>query len=192
MSMRVICSASPEPARRMRSGLASAAFRVTGQFVEAEGDSLSEVHRETGIHGGDAHEPVAVAHVVVGEAELLGAEQQGDGGLRQAAGDQARAILQAADGMLEFPMTDGGGAHNQAAIGDGLGDARELLGRLEQGRRADRRARLAKSHVVGVDHAQAGEAEVGHGTCRRSDVERVARGNQDDAEVVFPGRSHEH
>jgi hypothetical protein len=57
---------------------------------------------------------------------------------------------------------------------------------LEQGRGADGGARLAEGDIVGTDHAQAGEAEVGHGTGGGADVERVARGHQDDAELIFP------
>jgi hypothetical protein len=59
-----------------------------------------------------------------------------------------------------------------------------FLGRLQQRRGAHRRAGFAKGHVIGIDHAQPRESEVGHGARRRSDVERIARRHQNHAQVV--------
>jgi hypothetical protein len=87
--------------------------------------------------------------------------------------------------MLEFPVADAGSADNEAAIGDGIGNGGELLGTVEQRGGADGGPGFAESNVVWVDHAKAGEAEVGHRAGGSADVERVASGNQDHAQVVF-------
>ena len=47
--------------------------------LEAYRDGLAQVHREVLIRGGDAHEPVAVAELGIGEAEFLGPEQERGG-----------------------------------------------------------------------------------------------------------------
>src|SRR5579883_2419341 len=49
---------------------------VARQFVEAKSDRLAQVHREILAHGWDAHQPVAVAEILVRKAKLLRAEQQ--------------------------------------------------------------------------------------------------------------------
>lgn len=49
---------------------------VAGQFVEADGHGLAEVYGAMLFAGGDAEEIVAVAQVVIGEAEFFGAEEK--------------------------------------------------------------------------------------------------------------------
>ena len=53
-------------------------FGVADQFVEADGDGLSEVHRAMLGAGGDAQEPVAVAEIFVGQAGFFRAEEERD------------------------------------------------------------------------------------------------------------------
>jgi hypothetical protein len=43
---------------------------------------------------------VAVAEIVVGEAEFLAAEQERDGGSREGAEDETPAVFEAADGVV--------------------------------------------------------------------------------------------
>lgn len=158
-------------------------FRVASQLVEAQRDGLAEIHGEILAESGDPQQPVTVAHVFVGEAEFLGAEQQshrtGGGGFA----DGARAVLEAADGVLQFPVTDGGGADDQAAIGDGVGNGRKFRGLAEQRSGADGGAGFAEGDVVGIDHAQPREAEVGHGAGGSPEVDGVARRDHHHAEV---------
>ena len=93
--------------------------------------------------------------------------------------------------MLELAMADGGGANDQRAVGDGIGDCLEFFRGGQQGGRADGRARLAKRGVEGVDESETLKAEVRHGARRRANVERIARGHQDDTEAVgFHGAGH--
>ena len=129
---------------------------------------------------------MAVAEIVVREAEFLAAEQQRDGRLRERAADQAPAIFEAADGVVQLAMAHRGGAHHQAAIGDGGGQGGKLFGRAQQRGGADGRAGLAECHVVGVDHAEAREPEIRHGAGGGPHVERVARLHQNHAEIAFP------
>ena len=159
---------------------------IARQLVEAERDGLAEVHGEILADGGDAHQPVAVAEIVVGEAEFFAAEEERDGRGGQRAQHQPRAVFQAADGVLQLAVAYAGGAHHQAAIGDGFGEAGEFLGLLQQRGGAHGGAGFAEGHIVWIDHAQAREAEVGHGAGGGADVERVARRNQYHAQIVFP------
>ena len=108
------------------------------------------------------------------------------GAAGQGAEDQARAILEAADGVLQLAVAYAGGADDEAAIGHGVGEGGEFLGFLEQGRGADGGAGFAEGDVVGGDDAEAREAEVGHGAGGGADVERVARRDEDDTQIVLP------
>jgi hypothetical protein len=47
---------------------------IAGEFVEADGDGLAEIHGALVFAGRDAQEPVAMAKIFVGEAAFLGAE----------------------------------------------------------------------------------------------------------------------
>jgi len=73
---------------------------IAGQFVEAQRHGLAEVHRKISVHRGDAHQPVAVAEILIREAKFLAAEQQRDGRSRQRAENQASAIFEAAYGVM--------------------------------------------------------------------------------------------
>src|ERR1035441_4754150 len=168
-------------ARPGRSGLG-----IARHLVEAKGDRLTEVHGEVLADGGDADEPVTVAQVLVGEAELFAAEDQRYGCGGQFAQHEPGAILQAANGVLQLAMSHAGSADHQAAIGDRVGQSGKFLRLLKQRRGADGGAGLTEGHIVGANHGEAREAEVGHGAGGGTDVERVARRHQDYAQVVLP------
>jgi hypothetical protein len=88
--------------------------------------------------------------------------------------------------MLEFAMPDAGGPDYEAAIGDGTGYGVERFRALQEGGGADGGAGFPESDVVGTHDPEAGKPEVRHRAGGSADIERVARGNQDYAEVVFP------
>ena len=44
--------------------------RVATEFIKANGDSLPEIHRAVLFARGNAHQPLAVAHVLVRQTEL--------------------------------------------------------------------------------------------------------------------------
>ena len=130
---------------------------------------------------------MAVAEVVVGEAEFFGAEEQRDRRRRQ----RLRRIRRAPYSRRRmgccssrWPTDVVPTTSRQSATASAT--RRELLGRLEQRRGADRRAGFAERDVVRVDHAQSREAEIRHGAGGGADVQRIARRDHDDAEVVFP------
>jgi len=93
-------------------------------------------------------------------------------------------LLQAPHGVLQFTEADGGGPHDERAVCDSLGDSLELFGTGEQRSGADCRARLAKSHLIGVQYAEMEVSEVAHGTGCGADVERIARIDEYDAQAV--------
>src|SRR5260370_28064412 len=87
-------------------------------------------------------------------------------------------LIKAVDGVLHLTLADGGGSDDECAILDGFGEGLELFGAGEQRRGADRGTRLAKSQLVGVNHAKMEEAEVTHGARGSADIEGIARGDK--------------
>ena len=81
-------------------------------------------------------------------------------------------------------MAERRGSHHQAAIGDGLGQRRELFGLAQDLVGMYRRARLLKRDVIGIHQPQPRESEVAHGSGRRADIERIPRSYQNDPQVV--------
>ena len=76
---------------------------------------------------------------------------------------------------MQGSMADGGGSHDESAIGDRFGDGFELFGAREQRRGADGGTRLAKRGLVGIHDAQLAETEITHRAGGCADIERVAR-----------------
>ena len=60
-------------ALEFRRGLGAA-----DQFVKAEGDRLAEIHGDVLFARGNPHQPVAVAEILVGQAEFFRAEEERD------------------------------------------------------------------------------------------------------------------
>ena len=85
---------------------------------------------------------------------------------------------------MQGPMANGRGSHDQRAIGDRFSDGFELFGAREQRRCADGGTRLAKRGLVGIHDPQAAETEIAHRAGSRADIERVARGDEHDAQTV--------
>jgi len=150
---------------------------IADEFVEGDGDGLAEVEGAMLFAGGNAQEPVAMAEVFVGEADFFGAEEKSDPGGKEFAADKAGAGFESANGMLQGAAADGGGADDESAIGDGVGDGGEFLGVGEKFGGADGGAGFAEGWLVGVDEAELGEAEVAHGAGGGADVEGIARGD---------------
>jgi len=166
-------------------------FCVADDFVEADGHRLAQIHRNVFFARGNADQPVAVAEILVGEAEFFRAEEQRDAARAESLADQANAVLGTPQGMVQLAVADGSGSHDERAIGDGIRDALELLRIRKHGRGADGRARFAKRRLVRLDHAQMAEAEVAHGARGRANVERIARRDQNDAQTVEFSRSQQ-
>src|SRR6266850_2527327 len=113
-------------------------MRIAGKFIEADGDSLAEVHGAMLFAGGDAEEPVAMAEIFVGEAALFRAEQKGDAAGNKALADQRRGVFEAFDRVLRVAAANGGGADDESAVRDGFGESLELRrGRLAASRKAN-------------------------------------------------------
>lgn len=88
------------------------------------------------------------------------------------------------DALSQLSSSAGRGANHQRTIRHGVGDAFVFLCARQQARRTHRRARFAKSYVVRLHYSEMLKSEVGHDAGGRTDVERVARGDQHDAQVI--------
>ncbi len=96
-------------------------------------------------------------------------------------------MLEALNEVLRFAAANGGGADDESAVRNGFGETLELFGAGEKRRGAHGRACFAKSQVIWSDYAKMEEAEVAHGAGGGANVERIARVDEDDAEVIELG-----
>src|ERR1700691_1583169 len=142
--------------------------------------------------GGDADEGVTVAQVLIGEADLLRPEEKsGFGAGAEMLAEGGGSGFQTLEGFARSATAAVGGADDERAVGDGLGNGGVLFGGGEDGLGVDGGAGFAECDVVGMDHAEVERSEVGHRAGRCSDVERVTAGDEDDAETVqFCGGKH--
>jgi len=161
--------------------------RIASEFVEADSDGLAEIHGAMVFAGGDAQEPVTMAEVFIGEATLFGAEQESDAAVSEALANQRRSLFEAFDEVLRVTAAHGGGADDESAVRNGFGETLELFGAGEKRRGAHSGACFTKGQFVGIDDAKMEEAEVAHGAGGGANVERIARVDEDDAQVIELG-----
>ncbi len=98
--------------------------------------------------------------------------------------NDASAVLQDAQGVLEFPVLGGGGTDYERAVADGFGDGGEFFGVLEKVGSADGAHGFPESWCKRIDDSQLGDAEIAHGAGSRPDVEGVAGGDEHHAQTV--------
>jgi hypothetical protein len=167
-------------------------FGVAGQFVEADGYGLAEIYGAMLFAGGDAEEIVAVAEVVVGEAEFFGAEEDGGVAGLEMLADSGSGLLETEKRVAKFALrAGGGGADDQGTAGDSFGDGVDAVGVGEEIGSADGGASFAVGRIVGIYEREIEEAEVAHGASGSADVERIASGDENYAEAVeFGGSGH--
>jgi len=142
---------------------------------------------------GNAEEDLAVAQVVIGQADLFRAKEERHfgTGLQMLADDGSRGF-EAMELLLWGAARTGGGADDEGTVGNGVGDVGEFSRCLEDRFGVDGGAGFAKGDIVGMDDAEVVESEVGHGSGGCTDVERVAAADQDDSEAVgFCGGEHD-
>jgi hypothetical protein len=157
---------------------------IAGEFVEANGYGLAQIHGAVLFASGDAHEPMAVAEVLIRKATLFRAEEKRNAARRKAFADERSGLLKAADRVLQLTLPNGGGPNNESAILDCFSEGLELFGTHEQRRGADGGTRFSKSQLVGVHHTEMEEAKVAHGAGGGADVEGIPRFDEDDAQVI--------
>ncbi len=158
--------------------------RSARKFVQADCHCLAQIHGDLLGAGGNAHQPVTVAEILVGEAALFRTEQQGDAARAQLVADKAGARRQSSQRLFRLPVTARGGADDECAVGHRLRDTVECFGASQQPGCAYRRPRLAERQFVRLHQAQVTESEIAHGSGGRADVQRIARGYQHYAQAV--------
>jgi hypothetical protein len=148
------------------------------QLVGADHDGHGEVEGFVGLGGGDADELGAEGEVLEREAVVLGAEQDGDGGV-EGGGEEGRGPLARRLGVVAVEAAAVGGAGDEPAIGDGLGGGGDDLAVGEDG--AGVAGHLAASSMfmppwARIHEDELGEAHVHHGAAGRSRRCRRRRG----------------
>lgn len=86
--------------------------------------------------------------------------------------------------MLQLPVSNCRGSHDERAIGNGFGHGFVMLRACEDCGSAYGGARVAKRGFVRLHHAQMPDAEIAHGARGRADVQGIARRDQNDAQAV--------
>src|SRR5260370_7285601 len=89
--------------------------------------------------------------------------------------------------MLQLAASGGGSPAHQGTVSDRNSNTRVLTCLTQNRRRANRRPRLSKRRLVRIHDAKVKETKVDHGPRCRSQIERIARVNQDHAEMVGLG-----
>ncbi len=100
-------------------------------------------------------------------------------------------MLEAANGMLRLAAANSGRADNKSAICNGFGDGPEFLSAGEQRLSADGGTRFAEGKFVGVHDAKMEQAKVTHGASGGANVQRIARLDEDDAQLVELGEQRQ-
>ena len=96
-------------------------------------------------------------------------------------------MLEAFDGVLQVAAANGSGANDESAVRDGFGETLELFGSSEKRRGAHSGVCFTKSQFVWIQDAKVEEAKVAHGAGGGADVKRIARVDEDDAQVIELG-----
>jgi hypothetical protein len=96
-------------------------------------------------------------------------------------------LLEAFDGVLRVAAAHGGGANDESTVRNGFGETLELYSTGEKRRGAHGRACFTKSQFVWIHDAKMEEAEVAHSAGGGANVERIARVDEDDAQVIELG-----
>ncbi len=84
-------------------------------------------------------------------------------------------------------MGERAGAEDKGAVCDSCGEVLRTVGVLEKTFGLDCGPGLAPVRLIGRDNGEMREAEVGHGARDGANVERVARTDEDDLDVVALG-----
>jgi hypothetical protein len=93
-------------------------------------------------------------------------------------------LIQAADGMLQLTMSDGGGSDDQCAVLNGFGDGFEFFGTGEQRLGTDGGTRFTKCQFIGIHNAKVEEAKVAHSAGSGADVEGISWCDKNDAQGI--------
>lgn len=94
---------------------------MAGEFVEADGNRLAEVHGFLHGMGGDVEDGRAVGEVVVGEAAFFRAKDDGETAGGEADGQFPAQMWERNDGPDGLAALDGGSAEDEGAVGDSSG-----------------------------------------------------------------------
>jgi len=134
---------------------------------------------------GNFDEMVAEGKIVACEAAFFRSEDESDAaGFSLEDGCKQR---ERDDGLLGLAVGEGSGAEDEGAVGDGFLERLGCARGCEQLFGADGGFGFAPVGFVGSDDGEARETEVGHGARGRSYIERIARRDEDDFELVALG-----
>ena len=95
--------------------------------------------------------------------------------------EKPSAELEATQRVLQLAMPERRGANHQRAIGDGFRERLVLFGVPENLLRMDSRAGFLEGDVVGIHQPQAAKSEIVNGAGRSSDIQWIARRDQNDS-----------
>jgi len=98
---------------------------------------------------------MAVAKVFVLKGHVFSEpKKQGDATASESLAQEAGGLIEAANGVLQLTLADGGGSYDERAILDSLSNGLEFFGPGKQRCSANRRTRLAESQFIRIYHAE--------------------------------------
>ena len=130
---------------------------------------------------------MAMAHIVIAEAEFLRAEQEGDRNGRELLANNASGSFKTPQRMFQSAMPFRSSSDDQRTIGHGVGHSRKFAGILQNALRLHRRFRFAKRDFVRIDQSEFEESKVAHGARSRADVQRIARRRKHHSQRIGEG-----
>ena len=157
-------------------------------FIKADGDGLSQIHRGLRIGGWNCEQGMTEREVLTGEPSLLGTKDERDAAAALSLiRDKLCGIGQCNDRLFGLAAGEAGGSEDKDAADERFAQSFGYASRFEQRFRSNSGFGFAPVRFIRCDHSEVREAEVGHGARHSSDVERIARRDEDDVEIVEAG-----
>jgi len=172
--------------RRMAGG--RIAVVACGELIQANCNSLAKVHRRLAGMGRNLDELVTEREVVAGEAALLGAEDESDSASAcDLAVNNRHEVRQSHNGLRGLAARAGSGSDDERTRGDCRLKGFRVARGLENAASLNGGFCFAPVVFIRCDDGEMCEAEVGHGSRRRTDIERIARRNENGVEAMALG-----
>lgn len=93
------------------------------------------------------------------------------------------AFLQSSQGVLQIAMSHRSGSHDQGAVGNRFGHRLIHFGGRQRGRGAHCGTSIPERYVVRIHYPEGRKSKVAHGPRRRTNVERIAHVDEDNAQT---------
>ena len=162
----------------------SRSLTVANDFVQTHRDSLPQVHRNVFFARGDAHQPMAMAQILIRQPKLLRPKKQRHPARSNPPANQPSAVFQPPQRMVQLPMSHRRRSHHQSAVCHRFSHALVLFSFRKKRRSPHSRPRFAKRRFIRIHHTQVSKPKVAHRASSGPDVQRIAHRHQNDPHTL--------